>query len=156
MSDSPPPDAPTPRVSLPLLPPGGIDFAQAMTSPCATCATAPCCTFLPLHSFRVETLHELDHALYVLNFEHLELGLSSAGQWGVHYRYPCRFLDGDPARCTIYTAPERPRICEHYNPFGCWYKRVLTGAGGEEHLRLDRRRLARLAELLIFDEDAAP
>jgi hypothetical protein len=29
-----------------------LDFATAMSSPCATCGTAPCCTFLPVHRLR--------------------------------------------------------------------------------------------------------
>ena len=72
---------------------GIVDFAQrrlshadAMASPCASCPTSPCCTYLQVHTFQVRTVAELDQAVYLLNFEHIELGLSPSGDWGVYYR----------------------------------------------------------------------
>ncbi len=120
--------------------------------PCDTC-TAPCCTYLPLHTFTIANIRDLDHALYLLNFPRIELGLSANGEWGVYYRYPCRFLDVEKARCTIYGDDTRPSICQHYNPYACWYKRALSPAGHPSFLRVNRRRMIALAEQLVFDAD---
>jgi Fe-S-cluster containining protein len=149
-----PRDAATPgrRTELKILNQPALSFAEAMVSPCGTCESAPCCRYVPLHNFQVQTLRELDHARYLLNFDRIELGLSSAGRWTVYYRSRCRFLDPETSRCTIYTSPERPRICEHYNPYGCWYRRALTGPGDEEFLRIDGRRLEAITAHVLFDE----
>lgn len=124
--------------------------------PCESCS-APCCTYLPLHNFNVSSMRELDHALYLLNFPRIELGLNTTGGWGVYYRYPCRFLDRHSSLCTIYGKETRPSICAHYNPYSCWYKQVLGPAGAsdadESFLRIDRRRMMALVEHLTFDEN---
>src|SRR5947208_9095911 len=78
--------------------------------PCDSC-NAPCCTYLPLHSFNVTHMRELDHARYLLNFPRIEVGINANGGWGVYYRYPCRFLNRETALCTIYGSTERPSIC---------------------------------------------
>lgn len=120
-----------------------------------TCETSPCCTHVPLHTFQIRSLQDLDHAQYLLNFERIVLGLSAAGEWSVYYKYPCRFLDrSDPknALCTIHGTPLQPQICVHYSPYTCWYKRSLTPDVNSEFLTIDRQRLARIAEHLVFDE----
>jgi Fe-S-cluster containining protein len=104
----------------------------------------------------VRSLRDLDHALYLLNFERIQLGLSITGDWSVYYRYPCRFLDrSDPGNylCTIHETPLQPRICVHYNPFSCWYKRALGSGQAADFVALDRRRLEVIAERLVFDDD---
>ena len=120
--------------------------------PCDSC-NAPCCTYLPLHTFNVTHMREVDHALYLLNFPRIEIGINATGSWGVYYRYPCRFLDRATAHCTIYDSPQRPSICAHYNPYSCWYKQVLGASADESFLRLDRRRLLALVERYTFDEN---
>lgn len=135
--------------------PENHSFEQALASPCASCTTSPCCTHLPLHSFTVATLMDLDHARYLLNFDHIELGLSIAGEWTVYYRYPCRFLDRDDFSCTVHGSAEQPAICVNYNPYSCWYRRTLTQPATEDFLRIDRFRLEALLTLLEFDGDGA-
>jgi Fe-S-cluster containining protein len=132
-----------------------LGYAEARLSPCASCATSPCCTYLPLHTFKVRTLMELDHAVYLLNFDRIELGLSPSGDWGAYYRYPCRFLNRDDFTCRVHNQPEQPQICVHYNPYQCWYKRVLTTSVGSEFLRVDRRRLEYIISHFTFDETGA-
>lgn len=125
-------------------------YGEALESPCASCETSPCCSHLPLHSFIVSTLMELDHARYLLNFDHIELGLSVAGEWTVYYRYPCRFLDRDDFTCTVHATSDQPDICVNYNPYSCWYRRTLTQPV-DDFIRVDRARFELLLGLLSFD-----
>lgn len=127
-------------------------FAEGMDSPCATCTTSPCCTHLPLHTFRVTNMIELDHARYLLNFDRIELGLNASGDWGVYYVYPCRFLDRGDLSCTVHATPEQPQICVQYNPYNCWYKRSLTRSVGDEFLQIDRPRFEYILSQVQFDE----
>jgi hypothetical protein len=95
---------------------------------------------------------ELNHATYLLNFDRIELGLSSTGEWSVYYGYPCRFLDRQDFTCHVHNAPQQPEICVHYNPYQCWYRRVMTASVSDDFVRLDRQRLAYLVEGFIFDD----
>lgn len=132
-----------------------LTLAQARETPCFSCTASPCCTHLPVHRFHVRTLVDLDHALYLLNFDRIELGLSPNGEWSIFYAYPCRFLDTrDPKNylCTIHNQDLQPKICVHYNPYQCWYRRALGDDHDGEFLRIDRRRLAWIAERVELDE----
>ena len=135
--------------------PRRLGHHDALASPCASCPTSPCCSYLQVHTFQVRTVAELDQAVYLLNFAHIELGLSPSGDWGVYYRYPCRFLNRQDFTCRIHDQPEQPRICVHYNPYQCWYRRVLTKRVSHEFVRMDRPRLDHLMAQLTFDEDGA-
>lgn len=129
-----------------------LTYAEAAASPCASCPTAPCCTHLPLHTFKITNMIELDHALYLLNFDRIELGLSASGEWSVYYTYPCRFLDRKKFTCTVHNTPEQPQICVHYNPYQCWYKRVFTKSASDDFLRVDRPRMEFILSQIVFDE----
>jgi len=138
---------------------GLVDYAapprsanDSLASPCATCQTSPCCTHLPLHTFTVSNLLELDHARYLLNFDRIQLGLSANGDWSVYYVYPCRFLDRDTLGCTVHNTPEQPQICVQYNPYNCWYRRVFTQSVSEEFLQIDRPRFEYIASQIECDE----
>jgi len=128
-----------------------LDWSQALESPCATCQTSPCCTFLPLHHFRPTTLAELDYARYLVNFDRIELGISATGEWHVHYRYPCRMLDRATFRCTVHDTPAQPSICVHFNPFGCWYRKSLRSVTSDGFLRVDHPRLAWILDRVELD-----
>ncbi len=133
-----------------------LSMREARESPCMTCATSPCCTHLPLHSFTIRSLRDLDHAIYLLNFERIVLGLSPNGQWSVYYKYPCRFLDRtrpDNYLCTIHGSELQPRICVHYSPYSCWYRQALTPGVSEGFLTIDRGRLELIVDQLVFDEN---
>jgi Fe-S-cluster containining protein len=121
-----------------------------------SCATAPCCTHVPLHTFQIRSLRDLDHAIYLLNFERIVLGLSPTGDWSVYYKFPCRFLDrGDAGNylCSIHGTPLQPQICVNYSPYSCWYKRALTPTVSGEFLTIDRRRMEAVVDRLVFDDD---
>lgn len=139
-----------------LVTPGRLTLREARESPCMKCASSPCCSHVPLHTFQIRTLRDLDHAIYLLDFERIVLGLSPNGDWSVYYKYPCRFLNReDPNNhlCTIHGTPLQPQICVHYSPFTCWYKRALTPSVSGEFLAIDRQRLELLLERLVFDEN---
>lgn len=130
-----------------------VAHAQALESPCLRCTTSPCCSHLPLHTFTVGSLMELDHARYLLNFDHLELGIAASGEWTAYYRYPCRHLDRTDFTCTVHGTAEQPDVCAHYNPYQCWYRRVLTAPVTDEFVRVDRQRLEFLLPSFRFDDD---
>lgn len=132
--------------------PAALSFAQARESPCLTCETSPCCRYLPVYHFQVTNFVELDYALYLLNFRHIVLGLSATGEWAVYFRQPCRFLSLEDSMCTLHDSPEQPSICRHYNPYSCWYRKVLAGDVHEEFVLVDRARLGWIAERLLFDD----
>lgn len=131
----------------------GLAFGEALESPCATCATSPCCRNVPLHTFEVGDLMALDHARYLLNFDRIELGIAADGTWNVLYQVPCRHLDLESFGCTVHDTDEQPSICVHYNPYSCWYKGALGSMTDENHLRVDRARLDAVTELLEFGDD---
>lgn len=133
-------------------PPEPKPWAEAVASPCATCRRSPCCSHLPVHTFRITNMVEFDHARYLLNFDRIKLGLSSGGDWTVYYVYPCRFLDRNDFSCTIHATPEQPQICVQYNPYNCWYRRSLTQSVSEEFIQIDRPRFDYIAARVQFDE----
>jgi Fe-S-cluster containining protein len=133
-----------------------LTLAEAKQTPCFQCSTSPCCTHLPLHRFQIRTLVDLDHALYLLNFERIELGLSPTGEWSVFYAYPCRFLDTrTPSNylCTIHGHEMQPQICVHYSPYSCWYRKALSADPGADFLRIDRKRMEWIAERVELDDN---
>lgn len=130
---------------------GQLTYAEALISPCASCDTSPCCAYLPLNSFEINTITDLDHAVYVTNFHRIELGLTATGEWKVYYCRPCRYLDLEEFVCTIYESPGRPEICDHYNPYSCWYKPQLPKGVSDRFLRVDRRRLEFILSQVTFD-----
>lgn len=139
-----------------LLPLRRLRLAQAKQTPCFQCSTSPCCTHLPLHRFQIRTLVDLDHAIYLLNFERIELGISPSGEWSVFYGYPCRFLDTrNPSNylCTIHGRELQPQICVHYSPYTCWYRKALGADPAPDFLRIDRKRMEWIAERVEFDDN---
>jgi hypothetical protein len=129
-----------------------LAHAEALASPCASCDSAPCCTHLPLHSFKITNMVELDHAVYLLNFDRIQLGLSASGEWSVYYVYPCRFLNRQDFSCTVHHTATQPHICVNYNPYNCWYKRVFTGNVSQEFLQIDYRRMQFILARIVFDD----
>lgn len=129
-----------------------LSYAEGIASPCTTCETTPCCTHLPLQTFKITNMLELDHAVYALNFAHIELGLSASGDWNVYYKYPCRFLNRANFRCIVHDTPQQPQICRQYNPYSCWYKRVMTQAVGQDYLPIDQQRMDFVLSQIVCDE----
>lgn len=134
---------------------GRLTLREAQASPCMSCESSPCCTHVPLHTFQVRTLRDLDHAIYLLNFERIVLGLAPNGDWSVYYKYPCRFLDrSEPKhyRCTIHGSAQQPQICINYSPYSCWYRPALNPGVGDGFLTIDRRRLEAILDKVGFDD----
>jgi len=129
------------------------DFAAGRSNPCLTCEGSPCCSYLPVHSLEPSTYLELDGLYKMALFDRVELGLSSTGTWSVYYAYPCRFLGRDDYMCAIHDTELQPKTCVYYKPYGCWYRRVLTGPAQEDYLRVDLPRFRRIVELYRFDDN---
>ncbi|MEQ0563478.1 hypothetical protein ABJI51_30745 [Amycolatopsis sp. NEAU-NG30] len=130
-----------------------LAYRDARVSPCAACEAAPCCQYLPLTTFAMATLSDVDYARYLLNFDNIELGVTREGAWSVYYRQACRFLDADTLGCRLHGTPDKPHVCVQYNPFSCFYRTAFSPGGAEGYLRVDRRRLDVIVEALTFDAD---
>ena len=128
-------------------------FDEGLDSPCGGCTVASCCTHVPLSTFKVANIIDLDHARYLLNFDRILLGIASNGDWSAYYVYPCSKLNREDLSCTVHGTSEQPQICSKYNPYNCWYKRVFSRSVSEEFLQLDRPRFEWLAEHIEFDEE---
>ncbi len=130
-----------------------LGFAEAMTSPCSTCAGTFCCTHLPVHSFRVGSLADLDYVRYLLNFANIVVGLAPSGDWSVFYTAPCTHLEQTSGDCGVHGTAEQPHICAVYNPYTCWYKGAFSTDANDRLLRVDRRRWDHLVSGTRFDGD---
>src|SRR3982751_3749656 len=95
---------------------GPLSYTEAVVPPCATCATSPCCRYLPVQTFALATLTDVDYARYLLNFDNIALGVGADGNWSVYYRQACRFLDPDTSACALHGTPDKPHVCTQYNP----------------------------------------
>ncbi|MCU1693664.1 MAG: hypothetical protein JWM64_2755 [Frankiales bacterium] len=137
------------------VPPQRLSFAQGLESPCTSCSTSPCCTYLPLDTFTVSSLADLSRADHLLGFDRIRLGLNRAGEWSVYYVQPCRFLDRDTFLCGIRGTDRHPHTCQTYDPHSCWYRRSLTSSVTGDFVQVDRPRFALLAGLLELDERRA-
>jgi len=129
------------------------DFAAARENPCLSCETSPCCWYLPLQTFEPSTYLDVDGLYKLLLFERIELGLSSSGTWSAYYVHPCRFLDRETHLCQVHATDLQPKTCVYYKPFGCWYRRVLSGPATEEYVRVDLRRFREIVALYRFDDN---
>jgi hypothetical protein len=139
---------------VPAAPSLPLAFDQARLSPCAGCA-APCCTVLPVYDFDVRGLPDIDYALYLCNFERIELAINEVGGWRVHYRAPCRQLDPVERRCTVHGSPDQPRVCQKYDAHACFYTSIFSAAGSPRMVRMDRGRVLAWAAACAFGEDRA-
>lgn len=141
-------------VSVPVAAPtraaGGLSYREARENPCASCSSSPCCRYLPLATFPMATLADVDYAAYLLNFDNIELGIGADGTWSAYYRQACRFL-ADDGGCGLHGTPDKPHICQQYNPYSCWYRPALAGPGHDDYLRVDRGRFERLVDMVEFD-----
>lgn len=132
----------------------GLSYREALQSPCLSCSDSPCCTHLMLQGIEFRTLAEVDHAIYLLNFEGVILEMSRPGaQALVYFQQSCRYLDSASGLCTVHGTSDQPWICVHYNAYSCDYRRDMVGEGRPDVPHVDRRRMAWYAEQLIFDED---
>lgn len=129
-----------------------LTFAQACASPCASCDTTPCCRRAPLDTFVLRDVLDLDHARFLLNFEGIELGVTSDGSWQVFFLEACRMLDVEHGRCTVHGTVDQPQVCRTYSAHRCWYRPAIAFESDPEHLRVDRRRFDHVLDRVVLDE----
>jgi hypothetical protein len=133
---------------------GNLSYREARQSPCLSCTTSPCCTYLLLATIELKTLMDVDHATFLLNFDGIVLALGSSGASAqVYLHQSCDFLDVPSGLCTVHSTPVQPAVCVHYNAHSCGYRRAMTTDLHPEHPMLDRHRMAWLAEQMVFDGD---
>ena len=108
---------------------------------------------LPLQSFALLSLSDVDYALYLLNFDNIELGVAADGSWSAYYRQSCRFLDPDTFGCQLHGTPEKPHVCVQYNPFSCFYRKAFGSGADAAYLRIDRQRMQVVADSLVYDAE---
>jgi hypothetical protein len=134
--------------------PDRLSYREARQSPCLSCVTSPCCTHLLLATIEFNTLMDIDHTVYLLNFEGIVLALGSSCASAQVYLYQaCGFLDVPSGLCTVHSTPLQPAVCVHYNAHSCAYRKAMTTDLHPEHPLLDRHRMAWLADRVVFDDD---
>lgn len=131
--------------------PAELSYAEALASPCDSCVSSPCCSYLPLQTFTVTNVVDLSYVGYLLNFERIRVGLNRSFDWSAYYVMPCRFLDRDTFGCTVHGTDAQPHICRNYNPYSCWYKKSLSESVTDDFLLVDRTRYTYLTGQVTFD-----
>jgi hypothetical protein len=124
---------------------GHLSYQEARQSPCLSCTTSPCCTYLLLLDFALESLLDVDYAAYLL-------GLGPDAKVDVYLNQPCGYLDVPTGLCTVHRTPTQPSICSHYNDHSCGYRRRMTVDVDPVRPLMDRQRMAWYARQLTFDE----
>jgi hypothetical protein len=130
-----------------------LTYRQAREAPCLTCTASPCCTHLLLSDFQLDTLLDIDHGVYLLNFEGIVLGLRRDRKVDVYLHQSCGFLDVPSGLCTVHSTPLQPAVCVHYNAHSCGYRSRMTVEVDPDRPLLDRDRMAWLAERVVFDDN---
>lgn len=140
-------------VAVGARPAGRLSYLQARESPCLTCASSPCCTYLVLRKMTIDSLLNLDYAFYLLNFEGILLGFAPKGGVRVYLHQPCGFLDVSSGLCTVHNTPAQPSICSHYDAYLCKYRHIMTAEVHPGETMVDRRRLSWFADHVTFDDE---
>ena len=130
-----------------------LTYRQAREAPCLSCTTSPCCTHLLLGDFEIESLLDIDHGVYLLNFEGIMLGLRRDRRVDVYLHQSCGFLDVPSGLCTVHSTPLQPAVCAHYNAHSCGYRHRMTVEVDPDRPLLDRHRMAWLADRVVFDDN---
>ena len=130
-----------------------LSYRQAREAPCLTCTTSPCCTYLLLRYFQLDTLMDVDYAVFLLNFEGIVLGLRPDRKVDVYLYQPCGNLDVGSGLCTVHGTSLQPAVCVHYKSHTCSYRHVFTTDTNPDKALLDATRMAWLAEQIVFDDD---
>jgi len=133
---------------------GHLSHREARQPPCLSCTTSPCCTYLLLSTIEFNTLLDVDHATFLLNFDGIVLALGTAGRTAqVYWHQSCGFLDVPNGLCTVHSSPIQPAVCVQYNAHSCGYRQAFTTDTHPEHPLLDRERMAWMAERMVFGDD---
>jgi hypothetical protein len=130
-----------------------LTYREAIEPPCLHCATSPCCTYLLLRDFQMDTIMDVDYATFLLNFDGIVLGLQKDRKVDVYLYQPCGNLDVDSGLCRVHGTKLQPAVCVHYKSHTCSYRHVFTTDLNQDKPLLDSRRMAWLAEQIVFDDD---
>lgn len=130
-----------------------LTYRQAREAPCLTCTTSPCCTYLLLSDFEIESLRDIDYAIYLLNFEGIVLGLGRDLKAEIYFYQSCGYLDVPSGLCTVHSTPVQPAVCVHYNAHSCSYRHRMTVDVDADRPLLNRQRMEWLAERVVFDDN---
>jgi hypothetical protein len=130
-----------------------LTYREALDPPCLSCHASPCCTYLLLADFHLQTLIDVDHAMYLLNFEGIYLEVHRDRKVNVYLYQSCGFLDVPTGLCTVHNTPIQPAVCVQYNGHVCGYRHRMTADVDPDRPHLDPRRMRWLAERTIFDDD---
>jgi hypothetical protein len=130
-----------------------LTYTQARQSPCLSCTTSPCCSYLVVSDFNLETLLDVDYAVYLLNFDGILIGLSRQGKAEVYFHQPCDFLDVPTGLCTVHSTPLQPAVCVSYSSHACGYRRHMLNDVDPDRPLVDRHRMKWFADQLVFDEE---
>jgi hypothetical protein len=130
-----------------------LSYREARQSPCLSCTTSPCCTHLLLTSFRIESIFDIDYAVYLLNFDGIIIGMDAKGKIDVYLHQACHYLDVPSGLCTVHSTPLQPAVCVHYNSHTCGYRSRMIPDVHPDRPLLDRDRMAWFADRVIFDDD---
>lgn len=129
-----------------------LSYREAREAPCLSCTTSPCCTHLLLSDFQLDSLVQVDHALYLLNFEGIVLGFGRDQKVDVYLQQACVYLDQTTALCTVHSTPVQPAVCVQYSGHSCAYRKRMDGEVDSDRPLMDRQRMIWLADHIVFDE----
>ncbi len=127
-----------------------IEIAER--NPCTGCS-APCCRVLLIPHKPPATFLELDYIRYMLGFKNVEMIVNSEGQWHVYLKETCQLLDEKTNLCTVHNTSRKPKVCDYYNPYQCWYQRNLTTENPPDTILIDREGIERILPHVKFDND---
>jgi hypothetical protein len=97
---------------------------------------------------------DVDWAIYAANFEGIVLALGSTSRTvQVYLHQPCRYLDVPSGLCTVHSTPLQPSVCVHHSSHWCAYRKVFKSDLDPGNPLMDARRMAWLAEHMVFDDD---
>jgi hypothetical protein len=130
-----------------------LTYRDALEPPCLSCQASPCCTYLLLADFRLESLMDVDHAIYLLNFDGIYLEIHRDRKVNVYLYQSCGYLDAPTGLCTVHRTPIQPAVCVQYNGHRCGYRHRMTADVDPDHPHLDARRMAWLADRTVFNDD---
>lgn len=130
-----------------------LSYREAREAPCLSCETSPCCTHLLLSDFQLDSLIQVDHALYLLNFEGIVLGFGRDQKVDVYLHQPCVYLDPSNALCTVHSTPVQPAVCVQYSGHSCAYRTRMVGEVDAERPLMDYQRMKWLAEHIVYDDN---
>ncbi len=130
-----------------------LTYREARESPCLSCVESPCCSHLLVSEFDLDGIMDVDYALYLLNFDGIYLGLQRDWKVHVYLHQPCSLLDVPSGLCTVHSTPRQPAVCVHYKSHTCSYRKGMTGNVDADRPLIDYRRMAWLADQIVFDDD---